>query len=469
MRQGSWVVCAALLMAAFGYTSAQKLAARALSQPVSAIRQTPRYFSAQWRAASGPRRKTGGPEAYSTPPQASAAGELKAAVAAEKAGQYSEAADHYRNFLKMEAARAAPKALSEVRVRLATDQFMAHRYEDSLQSLRPILESKASLAAATIPAQAWIVAGLDHLQLNRLDGAIRNLRQALQVDPASGTARLALGDALARSGHLQEAAEQYRNQTQRTPKVVEAWYKLGVAEAQLAKETSSSFTAQHPKDQVAEMLVAETYLSRDDGLGAAKILLPLVEDNNGASRGKGDSRPERSGAVLPGVHADLGQAFLEESYVHAAASEFRKELELDPESAPAGFGLAETATLNSNWNSVLSHLRRLMLSHAQDFKRRLESQPPAPLRAAWNGGHLQVPVSFASSSEGRLWQSWFQGNGMSGVRIESTQQNSCSSLPAHARSIPGLWLTESCYARLIRQLNGRASQKGNRTNAERAK
>ena len=482
MHQGSWVVCAALLIAAFGYASTQGLAARIHVQQVSAIQQIFACDSAQELAASRPSHKAGRSEAYYTFPQASPADELTAAVADEKTGRYSEAADHYRNFLKMEAANASPKALSEVRVRMATDEFMAHRYEDSLESLRWIFESKAGRAAVVIPAQAWVVAGLDNLQLNRLDAAIRNLRQALQADPASGTARLALGDALARSGHLRAAADEYRNQTQRTPKVVEAWYKLGVAEAQLAKETFSSFASRHPKDQVAKMLAAETCLGRSDGLGAAKILLPTVAaiPVPGASPVPGSSPVSggRDGSAtaigrlalpLPGIHADLGQAFLEEGYVHAAASEFREELVTDAESAPAGFGLAETATLSSDWNSVRTHLRHLMLFHAQYFERRLESQPPAPLRAARKAGHLPPPATFASSAAGRLWQSWLQGNGMSGVRIESPRQDSCSSLPARAASMPGLWLTESCYARLIRQLHGRPDQKDNLTHAERAK
>jgi len=422
MRLGGWTTCAALLIAAFTYAAPQK--------------------------APGD--------------------ELEAAAAAEKAGQYSQASDHYQKFLAMESTATNPTAVVEVRVRMATDLFLAHRFADSLQALRPVFAWKHRPVDTGVPAQAWVVAGLDDLQLNRLDRAIRNLRQGLQSNPTSGTARLALGDALARSGHLSQAAQEYRDQTQRTPKVVEAWYKLGVAEGQLARETFSRFTGQHSEDPVAEMLIAERSLNRGDGLGAAKILLPMI--GGGKKTGGGlTAQHEDQRTTLPGIHADLGQAFLEQGYVCAAENEFQKELAADPESSPAWFGLAETESLDSHWDSALSRVRHLMLFHTTDMERRLELQPPAALRKAWHQGGLHMPASLAPTAAGHLWQSWLQGNGVSGVRIESTQQDSCPMLPSHDASTPGRWLPEGCYARLIRQLHGGLNQKDHPTIAEKIK
>ena len=394
---------------------------------------------------------------YSSPQQ-TVGGELRAAALAEKAGNYAQAADHYRIVLTMQMASANLNASTEVRVRMATDLFMAHRYQDSLRSVNPVLDLKPGTTREGILSQAWVVAGLDDLQLNRLDSAIFKLRHALVLNPASGTARLALGDALARSGHLRQAVQEYHDQTQHTPKVVEAWYKMGVAEAQLAKETSNAFARSHTKDPVAEMLDAEQFLNREDGLGAAQILLRMIGAGKTSNGGLVARHENPQSTTLPGVHADLGQAFMEEEYVRAAGAEFRKEITIDPESAPAWFGMAETESLDSNWDAALSRVRHLMLYHPHELERRLELQPPSVLRAARHRGGLRVPANLGQTEEGRLWQSWLRGNGISGARIESTHPDSCPILSAHQASTPGLWLTEGCYARLIRQLQGRMSQ-----------
>jgi tetratricopeptide (TPR) repeat protein len=396
------------------------------------------------------------PSAFSAP-QKTPAGELKAAAAAEKAGQFLQAVDAYQDFLKMGGTSANPKASIEVRVRIATDLFMAHRYQDSLQSLRSVLPAGRNPASGAVPSQAWVVAGLDSLQLNHLNDAIRSLRLALESNPASGTARLALGDALARSGHLDEAAAEYRDQARRTPKEVEAWYKLGVAEGQLAKQTFHRFTTRHPDDPVAGLLTAEQALERGDGIAAAKILL-RQEVKASSDRDRGTQRAIATSPILPGAHADLGQAFLEEGYTHAADNEFQKELAADPESLPAWFGLAETESLDSQWESALSRIHHLMVTDAPGFELRLEAQPVAALRAAWQKGRLLMPAQLSQTAEGRLWHTWLEGNGLTGVRIESAQQDTCPALPIREASAQGLWLTQACYARLADKLDGELSR-----------
>jgi tetratricopeptide (TPR) repeat protein len=406
--------------------------------------------------------------AYSFP-QVSARSELEAAAAAERAKQYSEAAQHYRKFLAIRPPPVAAAALLQVRLQLATDQFMAHGYQDSLESLRPLLESKPGQNGPGLLAQARIVAGLDELQLNRLPNAISDLRQGLQADPASGTARLALGDAYARSGRFSEAVDQYRDQTQRTPKLVEAWYKLGVAEAQLAKQTFHAFTAEHPEDPTMQKLAAERLLNSGDGLAAAKILLPLLPGNQKASGDEAERDGHQPSRIVPWIHADLGQAFLEEGYGDAAENEFRSELATDPGSAPAWFGMAEVESLNSHGDAATERVRHLMLFHPLALEHLLQLDPPAPLRSARQKAGLALPPSIARTPEGRLWQSWLQGKGVSGVRIESDKQDSCPALPEREASTPGLWLTHGCYQRLVGELSGRAGGERHLTTAERTK
>lgn len=167
--------------------------------------------------------------------QSSPQDELTAAATAQHSAHYEDAVHHYRNFLASIRSSVSPSTVAEARTDLATALFMLHRYDESLESLQPLIPSNpeathsdAEGPAATparpkvaIPAQAWLVRGLDCLELarpgdiNRLSDATSSLRRALELNPASGTARMALGDALARSGHLEEAAEEYRQQLRR--------------------------------------------------------------------------------------------------------------------------------------------------------------------------------------------------------------------------------------------------------------
>jgi tetratricopeptide (TPR) repeat protein len=389
-------------------------------------------------------------------PQPTMQNELAAASAAEKARHYSEAVKYYEDFLAASPSSASAKEIAEVRVRLAIDQFMTHRYQDSLRALAPLIEQWKGGKNQPIPPQAWIIAGLDELELNHLGAAIRYLHRGLLSDPTSGTARLALGDALARSGHLYQAIREYREQAGRTPGVVEAWYKIGVAEKVLARITRKQFEQKGSASAISRLLEARDLLNRGDGLDAANILLPLA--------GPGPGAPAFQHAnFLPGLHSLLGEALLDQGYLRAARREFQREIAGDPESAPAWFGLAEAATLDSQWEIVRSRFLHLMVFSPQYLERRLQKQPPSPLRSAWTSGRLHMPQEMAKTTEGRLWLSWIRANGVSDVRIESKRQDSCSQLPSHQASTLGMWLSEGCTRRLARELELKHSPSSEQT------
>src|SRR5204862_958028 len=133
--------------------------------------------------------------------------------------QFENAIAHDQKIL---AGSPTRKTEIETRTRLAMTYFMLHRYSESLEAIRPVTGTGKTPKAASIldiPAQAWTVQGLDYLELNRLPEAIKSLQRALAINPSAGTARLALGDAWARSGRPQEAAKQYERQTSLTPSV----------------------------------------------------------------------------------------------------------------------------------------------------------------------------------------------------------------------------------------------------------
>src|SRR5215831_6542463 len=154
--------------------------------------------------------------------------ELRIAATAEQAGHYEEAATLYQRLLLSipDSSQADPSLVVHVRTRLATDYYLLHRYRESLEAVAP-LTAKGS-RYNHLPAQAWLVQGLDCLELGQLPEAMASLRRTLELNPDSGTARLALGDVLARSGRIHEAVKEYEEQTERTPSLPDAWYKLGL-------------------------------------------------------------------------------------------------------------------------------------------------------------------------------------------------------------------------------------------------
>ena len=153
----------------------------------------------------------------------------------------------YEKFLREPLPPGTPRAqVLEVQARLGAAYFLLHRYRESLDVLRPVLREQPTQSSKTIDspqsvslrAQSWLVSGLDCLELNQLEEALPALRRALAMQPESATARMALGDALARSNRMEDAAKLYAEQARRTPSLADAWYKLGVAHSQISVETS---------------------------------------------------------------------------------------------------------------------------------------------------------------------------------------------------------------------------------------
>ena len=280
---------------------------------------------------------------------------------------------------RYESILASPKAtdsrtLIETRVQLATAHFLLHLYIDSLADLKP-LES----AGNQMPAQAWAIKGLDELELDRLAEAVPSLRRAVQANPKSGTARLALGDALARSGRMQDAAREYEQQTRLTPSVADAWYKLGLAHSQMSANLSHEEVKSSEQD-VVQQLAAEEILAKGDYLNAARTLFHLA----------------RSSPNQPEVHAELGSALLSLGYVTAAGNHFRQELNKS-ESPLAELGLVQTEAIAADWDQAGAELEKLSEEHPKELLRLLEFPPAGLIQQSWAAGQMKPPTSFTQS------------------------------------------------------------------------
>jgi tetratricopeptide (TPR) repeat protein len=327
-----------------------------------------------------------------------------------------------------------PQDLIEVRARLATLYFLLHRYPESLHTVEPI--TKKATAAAAVPVQAWVVEGLDELELSQLPGAIQALRQALKLNPASGTARLALGDALARSGNLNQAASEYKEQLRRTPNEAEAWYKLGLAYGVLSKEVAGEFLRRHPQDSVGLQLEAERLIAHGGYPEALRILFPLLQKS-----------PSQAG-----LYADLGMALLGLGFPETAEPQFRKELSLDPLAPEARFGLLVVLSLRGDWTNVLEQLRTLAESNPRELAWFFESPPPSALREPLQQKLNEMPEEFARTRLGAAWKTWLEIADVDLTLVDESGDKPCSAAPTTAQSQPGVWLSEACYRQLADKL-----------------
>jgi len=397
-----------------------------------------------------------------------AAAELTAAAAAERSGNYEEAARDYRDFLSKAAPSTPSSAVIEVRTRLATALFMLHRYRDSLQALEP-LDFTSGGGSAPLPGQAWLVRGLDELELNQLPEAVRALREALVLNPASGTARLALGDALARSGQLEQAADAYRDELQRAPKTADAWYKLGSVYQEMSGKFAADLIRQQPDQIIALQLSAEQMLDRGDYWGAAKALFPVMQQlpSTAHQRASSASVSQKLPAAKtadstfqPGLHATFGAALLQLGYPRAAEREFRAELSQDPDCLPASLGMAEIEMLRSNWDAAIEIFNRLMTLYPQELARELESPPASPLTEAAKEKGLSVPsgpAGLAISPAGKLISAWIESGGLGSAPQPDSGTRRCSPAPSAADSAPGHWMSEACSTALEQDLRDRKS------------
>jgi tetratricopeptide (TPR) repeat protein len=364
----------------------------------------------------------------------------------------SEAAiSQYEQLLATAPATTPRSTLFGIRTQLATALFMLHRYEDSLRTLEPVIPAsskslsnsppKAAPQPGAIPPQAWVVQGLDYLELNRVPEATRSLRQALAVNPNSGTARLALGDALARSGQMHEALREYREQARRAPTLSDPWYKMGLAHSALASELPDKAGEKFRDSVVGQLLAAEKLLAIANNLDAARLLSRLLRQT-----------------LAPQVqlHASLGAALLGLGYSKSAENHFLQELSLDPYCPLAKLGLAETAALRGDWDDVLVQLKQLDNMHPHGTTLLLESPPAGVVRQAWAEGRMQASEGFATSREGAIWKAWLSDSGP--VQVSGKAEiGACKNPSPKAMAMASSWLPEACYHLLRKRLRGKNS------------
>jgi tetratricopeptide (TPR) repeat protein len=371
----------------------------------------------------------------------------QASQSSQSPEQIEQAVARYEDLLAHPAPGTSAAEVEQLRVRLGTAYFLLHRYPESLHALAPILANGASSPPADsrrnpedrpLAAQAWLLCGLDHLELSQAEEAITPLRRSLALDAKNANARLALGDAFARTRQMDEAEEQYEDQLRLTPSLPDAWYKLGMVHIQLAADWKRSLDAQPDGRIPSQELTARYQLAGEANWDAARLLLALSK--------AAPSQPE--------VHADLGRALFALGYVKSAAEEFNKELTLDADEPTAMLGLAEAEAMQEQWIEADAEIDRLARSQPHEFARLVESAPPGPLRQAWNDGATKIPPDLAGTPEGHFWTTWLTTSSLTPDALAPMSNSAapCRAISPDTEAARGEWLSEACYRQLLKKL-----------------
>lgn len=359
--------------------------------------------------------------------------------------QLEQTAAAYEKFLREPPAGTSTSAVAETKARLGTIYFLLHRYNDSLDVFEQISPEVASSlksaqasarASLSVPAQIWLVDGMDYLGLNRVPEATACLRRAVQIEPKNATARLALGDALARGNRMEDALKEFEQQTRQTPQLTEAWYKVGLAHSFIATQPISA-TRSKGNGVVLRQMEAEQSINQGRYLDGAHALSRLLRD-----------APNQ-----PGIHADLGHALLEIGYPESAERQLKKELAMDPANPRARLDLAQTAALRGDWEEVRQQMTAISADQPRALTRLLEMVPSGMVQQAWDQKKMQIPAEFAETSVGGLWRAWMEQSQL--IQVKGTAADTVGGkcpVDISAAEAPGFWLTENCYGQLITRL-----------------
>lgn len=175
--------------------------------------------------------------------------------------------------------------------------------------------------------------------------AVEHFRSAVERDPDFVDARVKLGNALARTGRLQDAVTQFTRALELAPddrelRLKRATVLLNLGRAPEAVGELRRLAREAPEDPTARIRIAEALEAAGDLQGAERELRSALSD---ASGGEGFGAPAQAR-----IHRALGAFHQRRGRFDAAVEQYRQALELDRNLVGARRDLA----------AVLGHLRR---------------------------------------------------------------------------------------------------------------
>ena len=252
------------------------------------------------------------------------------ASAAQKAGQYGQAAELYKKILQLR------PDLVEAEVNLGLMEQLKGDFRGAIDSFDRALAKDNTLSGPNL------LAGLDYLKLDSPDVALPYLLRAVASNPQSAEARTGLANAELQLHRLPEAEEQFKQAVKLNDgKNADAWYGLGATYLGIEREAEGSLS--HSASQFRNMLLTETYLEQRQHEKAIAILKDVI-----------DSRES-----VPCVHTLLGFAYLRNANVADAADQFHMDWNSGKGSGCllAELGLAAALAEQSNTDAAVHTLQ----------------------------------------------------------------------------------------------------------------
>jgi len=248
------------------------------------------------------------------------------------------------------------------------DTLGAIQYYEAVLEVQPNrIEARSNLGAA-------------FMKLGRLDDAIAQYRKALAVRPDMANVRLNLGLAFYKADRLEEAAPEFEAVLKSTPKqpaatLLLADCRLRTGDTQAVIDLLTPLEAELGGDRLFNYLLGTALLERDQVERGQQVIDRLFRAGDSAEvhlllgvqyLGQGQALkavPEMEKAVLmnpnlPGVHALYARALRQNHDNAAAAIEYRKELERNPNDFESNLWLGVLKTEANQLDEALESLKR---------------------------------------------------------------------------------------------------------------
>lgn len=215
--------------------------------------------------------------------------------------------------------------------------FNEHDYARTAEVLRRGLELNPDMPSASA------MLGMSYFQLGESEKAELSLRAALRANPNDDQVEMTLCRVLINARKLDEATTYLNRFLERNPKNQEAWYMLGKTYLQLSEDSLKKINEIDPDSVVAHEIAGEVDASMHN------YDLALVEYKKAIEKAP----------HLPGTHMHMGDAYWNIGKWESAETEFKAELENDPNNCIARWKLANSMLeANDSVEDALSQLNQ---------------------------------------------------------------------------------------------------------------
>lgn len=234
--------------------------------------------------------------------QAAVEQHFAAAQAAQQRNDYRTAEREYRAVIALQ------PDFAEVHMNLGLIYQMESRVSEAVGEFQHALKIKPNLAGANF------FLGVDLCRLGESAKAIPYLKSAVKAQPARPEIRSWLATAQEMAGQYEAEIATLKQALKLQPQDADLLYLLGRAYEQLGKEQVMALHKSAPQSARSEQLLGESYAT------SSQWPLAVLHFQNALA----------AAPRLPGVHAELGEVFLQAGKLQAANEQFEEELRLHP-------------------------------------------------------------------------------------------------------------------------------------------